>query len=137
MPNRTVKKVKRAGKRAIDRLPSHERMALFHAILRLAVYFAFCGSHQCRTSRMQSVSTYTNVVPTSLAATSLVPHNDRSLPHFEIYPRNRLRAVEIFISRMSTRPHEVSISLPFFFSFFYAASSSLRFLPQKRTQNRN
>lgn len=43
MPSWTVKKVKRAGKRAIDRLPSHERMALFRAILRVAVYFVFCG----------------------------------------------------------------------------------------------
>lgn len=110
MPSRTVKEVKRTGKRAIDRLPSHERMALFRAILRVAVYFVFCGSRQCRTSRVQRYPR------------ELHWHVTRSqrpgLLHFEIYPsppppRSRLRAVQIFISRVPARRHEIFSFLAF------------------------
>lgn len=45
-----VKKVKRAGKRAIDRLPSHERMALFSALLYFACVAVYTSSFVGRAS---------------------------------------------------------------------------------------
>jgi len=66
---------------------------------------------------------------TSARATQCYNVTTESLLHFKIYPRNRLLAIEIFISRVSTRQHEI-FSFPSFV-FFYASSSLLVFTESK------
>lgn len=123
MPSRTVKKVKRAGKRAIDRVPSHERMALFRAILCVAVYFVFCGSRQCRTSRTQRYPHVQMSFPLRWHVTfaRATQRNDR------VYCISRYIPVTDYALRFSylACPRDCMKYFSSFLSSFYASSSPL------------